>query len=479
MSRSGTFSSRRQRGQSLVAVVGVTVVMGLLVSAAVAVALHSSNASARDARGDLALQAAQAGLDQFLARLVADPKYWDHYVDKAEDPRYNPADCTQKWRDPGQSWVPGVPWRYCGSSTTWVSLQNARFGQVSYSLRITPPATNSDIVTIQATGRAGAAGATTTRVRSVQAQVRPASLADFQAIANVPISYGSTAVTTGKIYSNQSVRHDGIATKTSTIYAPVVTPHSSNLQGGYYDDTTNPSFSSKFPTRVDFSQFQTDLSTIEDAALTQGNRFDDASLDGWLLQFTSAGQANVWKITDAADVGSAITVNCSSKQTRTVTNATLMYFVQPVVVGTGYDPCNSNAPLNSVVNGRVTVASPNNLYVGGNISYGTSGDDSLGLLAGDDLIIARYAPDTVSFRAATLAQSGQWHTWSSFDLPDAYPHTTMTFTGSQGMANGGYASMYANRAYNYDPTLQYTRPPLFPTIDGTWTTQYWHEVTPP
>jgi hypothetical protein len=39
--------------------------------------------------------------------------------------------------------------------------------------------------------------------------------------------------------------------------------------------------------------------------------------------------------------------------------------------------------------------------------------------------------------------------------------------------------MFNTRSYNYDPNLLYTRPPLFPIVDGTWATVYWREVTPP
>ena len=54
----------------------------------------------------------------------------------------------------------------------------------------------------------------------------------------------------------------------------------------------------------------------------------------------------------------------------------------------------------------------------------------------------------------------------------------MTFTGSQAMYNGGSAPMFNSRFYNYDDTLVYQRPPLFPTIEGTWETVYWREVDP-
>jgi hypothetical protein len=127
-----------------------------------------------------------------------------------------------------------------------------------------------------------------------------------------------------------------------------------------------------------------------------------------------------------------------------------------------------------VVNGQVTVATPGNLYIGGNISYASGTQSVLGLIASANLIISQFAPQTLSWRAATLAQSGQWYTDTS-----SATHTSMTFTGSIATAQGGYASMFASRTYNYDQILQTLRPPLFPTIENSWSIQYWHEVSPP
>ncbi len=72
-------------------------------------------------------------------------------------------------------------------------------------------------------------------------------------------------------------------------------------------------------------------------------------------------------------------------------------------------------------------------------------------------------------------QNGQWRTNTGSNTHGG----TMTFTGSTATADGGYASMFSNRVYNYDTTLQSLRPPLFPTIEGSWGVSYWREVTPP
>jgi hypothetical protein len=155
-----------------------------------------------------------------------------------------------------------------------------------------------------------------------------------------------------------------------------------------------------------------------------------------------------------------------------------MYFEQSVIVSDGStktDSCGgSTGPRPSTVNGRVTVATKANVYVGGNIAYSAPGDDVLGLIAANEVIIAKYAPSVLSWRAASLAQGDQWHTYDG-----SGSHTSMLYTGSQTMRNGGYATMFDSREYRYDETLQRLRPPFYPILEGSWETFYWREVKPP
>jgi hypothetical protein len=478
MPRSGTALRRPgQSGQSLILVLVTCSILAVLVGTVLRQSQGTTSGTTRDARGAVALQAADAGVSRYVSRLVTDPLYWSHYVDQAEDTRLDPTDGNRAYA-PGSAWPAGkTTWTY--STASWTGIQPAtdRFGKAQYRLRITPP-TNSDVVTIRSVGRTLGSGANV-RTRQVQAQVRPGSLADFQALSNTSISYGSSATTTGKIYSANDVNHDGTAK--GTVYAVDRVTGNSSFEGGKYDRLTNPTTTQLYPSGVPFSQFTDDLADIKAAATSQGNLFNDATAKGWLVQLTAAGQANVWRITSGTSAGLASTLNtlstaeCNSSTTysRTINNFSVMWFTQPVVIGSGDNPCTTTGALDSVVDGRVTIGSADDVYVGGNISYETSGDDTLGLIATSDLIITDYAPSTMTWRAATLAQTGQWKTNGS-----SGSKSSMSFTGSQAMYNGGSAPMFNSRFYNYDDTLVYQRPPLFPTIEGTWETVYWREVDP-
>jgi hypothetical protein len=494
MSRSETRPPKRsaaQSGQSLIVVLALTGILALLVVTSLTFARSSSSQSGRASRGAIAVQAADSGVNQYLSRIVEDPQYWNHYVDVAEDPR---TDSHGVVHAPGSDWVPGEPWTYAGSSSTWTDLQDSRFGVASYSLRISPPVAGSpigsDTIVVQSTARVQPAGTTTTQLRSVQAQIKPQSIADFQMISAKSILYGSGATTTGKLYSAQDITHLG------TAKAPVYAQHfacrtgglgcghsdatSPSFEGGGYDSATTPAFSDIFTTPIDFSNFTDSLATIESAAAaTVNHRFDDGTAKAWLIQFLSNGTAKIWKVTTTTDGANLGALGCPITVPLSSGNApSYFYFEQSVVVGNGNaitDSCAASSGARpSVVDGRVTVATGANVYIGGNISYETPGDDVLGLLSAHEVIIAEYVPTDLTWRAATLAQNGQWRTNTGTEKKNS-----MVFIGSTATSNGGYASMFHTRSYNYDPTLQFLRPPLFPILEGTWETAYWREVTPP
>lgn len=478
---------RRQRGSSLITTIALTGILALLVMASLSFARSGTTQTAREGRGDIAIQVADAGVNRYISRLVEDPRYFEHFIDLAEDPRVDPYGVVHP---PGSAWTPGVSWTYAGPSQTWVEMQEARFGAAAYSLRITPPAPGSDLVTVQSTAQSDR-NSPRPVTRSIQSQIRPTSIADFQMISNATVKYGSTATTTGKLYSAGDVNHQGVArapayaqhwTCSSNNFAcPSPSVPASVFQGGAYNATTSPSFRDKFPTPIDFNHFTRSRLDIKDAAEAGGTAWNDPSASAWMVQFLSDGRARIWRITNTSDIGRQIggggyqcpvTVNVPSNGA--------MYFEQSVIVSDGsnrVDNCGQTAgPRPSVVNGRVTVATKGNVYIGGDITYATSGDDVLGLIAGGEVVIAKYTPRDLTWRAASLAQSGQWRTYQG---SNDGAHDSMLYIGSQTTADGGYASMFLEREYRYDETLQRLRPPFYPILEGSWETYYWREVRAP
>lgn len=479
---------RHQSGQTLIVVIFITMIAAMLVLASLSWATSSVFQTAASDRGDIALEAAEAGVQVYISRLVENPQYWLNHVDTAEDPRTDAT--TGGVVAPGGAWTSGHSWTYPAKAQTWVTLNTSRFGAAKYNLRIYQDPQDANSVFVQSTATIGTATPVT---KSIVAQVSPESIANYQMISNASIAYGTTATTTGKIYSAQDVVHQGTAI--GAIYAANdVCRNDSNgasctrsdatdpafSVGGAFDSTTTPSFNDKFPTPIDFTTFTSSISTIQAAAQATGLYLNNTSYNGWELQFTSAGTVLVFPVTNTTDLGVSIgKLGCPTTYTLPTGNQPYyIYSQQPVIIGNGTsitDACGTTTgERDSVVAGQVTVATPGNLYIGSNISYASGTTSVLGLIAANNLIISQVTPSTLSWRAATLAQSGQWYTDSTQTTK-----TAMTFTGSIATNQGGYASMFGTRTYNYDQTLQSVRPPLFPTLEDSWSIQYWHEVSPP
>ena len=477
----------RERGSALITTIALTGILALLVLVSLSLARSSTSQTANEARADIATQAADAGVNRYISRLVEDPRYYDHWVDMAEDPRVAPNGAVYP---PGSAWTPGVTWTYqAGPPKTWTPLQDARYGTASYSLRIAPPVSNSDLVTVQSTAQAGR-GRAMPLTRSIQSQIRPSSIADFQMVSNATIRYGSTATTTGKLYSAQGIIHQGVAKAPAYAQRYVCSNGNASCssssrpgavyQAGAYDSTTRPAFRDKFPTPIDFNQFTQTRLDIKDAAKTSLTYFNNSGANAWEVQFLADGRVRIWRVTNTSDPGLQVgTLECW--QTINVPANGAMYFEQPVIVSDGStkrDTCNPSSvgPRVSTVKGNVTIATSSNVYVGGNIAYASTGDNVLGLIAADEVIIAKYTPRDLVWRAASLAQSGKWRTYQ--DQNDN-AHDSMLYIGSQTTADGGYASMFDEREYRYDDTLQRLRPKFYPILEGSWETFYWREVLPP
>lgn len=500
MSRSGTPSASRprrraaQRGSSLIATLALTAIMAVMVVISLQWADSTGAQSAREGREGVTVQAADAGVNQYISRLVEDPRYWEHWVDRAEDPRIDPSGTV--W-PPGSPWTPGVPWTYGPASQTWTDIQDARFGKAQYSLRITPPPSGGDIVTVQSTARVNP-GAADPVTHSIQSQIYPTSIADFQMISNQSIVYGAAATTTGKLYSAVDIRHAGIARAPAYAQNEICTgggsvpcrgstlPAPATFTAGAYDKTTTPSFDDKFPTPIDFGHFTQSRLDLKDAAVANGVYRNDPTIVGWMVQFRSDASMRIYKVLGTGGgsdpLGRAVT-RLSCPEAVAVPANGAVYFEQSVVVSDGStlpDDCapRGAGPRPSVVDGRVTVATTGNIYVGGDIAYESEGDDVLGLMAEGEVVITEYTPVNLTWRAASLAKGGRWRT--ALTAPRAVnPHQTMHYIGAQATADGGYASMFQQRIYEYDETLQRLRPPFYPVLEGSWSTRYWREVTPP
>jgi Tfp pilus assembly protein PilX len=446
---------RRDDGQAMMLVVALVALLTVIAVALIGVVTDETKSSSHAVVKQTSFQAAEAGIDDYTSKLVEDHLYYVHQV--------FPGESTRKASNgtlvaAGNAWPYDLTWTYPTRHDAWRSLSNG----YQYNLEITPPSAATPAVTIIATGRP-ASDANTSDWRQIETMIRPTSLADFYRVVNGNVAFGSTTTTHGQIYANGNVTHDGIAT--ANIYAEGTISGSVSMQNGAkkYDHNT---IRSVIPSPIQFSSFLASLTDIKNASQNGGVYLNSTTSAAWRLIFNSNGTFTAQKCNQSgsSDVA-AKTPSCASATTYNVPSNGAVYSPQTVIV-------------EGTVHGRVTVASNNNVDVSNNISYATAGQDVLGLIAQNNVIVCDWAPNTLTWTAAVLAESGTWETYSS-GLPSGRDSSSsMTFTGSSATALGGDFTGFASRTYDYDPNLLYLSPPWFPVIADAYTTLLFRELHP-
>ena len=190
---------------------------------------ESSNTSQSRLRGSV-FHAAEAGLDDYLAKLVDDKTYYYRNVHPAESTRrpvsgadVDPTstacevDSAGRKRDPATStllsaaaWTGSTTWTSPNGKDNWCSIVIGN-RSYEYNLQITPPSVTNLNTRIIATARP--VGSTNVADwRAIEEWVRYSLVSDFQMITSQDYNVGSTATTNGKIYAGRDVNHSGTAT---------------------------------------------------------------------------------------------------------------------------------------------------------------------------------------------------------------------------------------------------------------------------
>jgi hypothetical protein len=445
---------RDERGFAMVLVVFLGVVLSILGLTLLITASNESDRSAQAVKRSTAFQAAEAGINDYVSKLVEDRLYYGHYVAAGESTRRPTVSGTDK--SAGSAWPYPLSWTYPNGADTWRNLSNG----YQYNLQIAPPAAGTLYVKITAIGRRIN---DTSDKRTVEALIRPSSLADFYRVVNGNVNWGAGATTNGKIYANGNIDHDGIAT--ADIFAEGQITGSVSMQNGskQYDVDSSPTIRSKIKTPINFASFLTSFVDVAAAAQYGGIYMSNPAKAAWRFTFNSNGTVGVEScvragspLRDVADLAPTCTTQSGSP------------FQVP---SNGAIYTTETAIVRGAVKGRVTVASADNIVIADNISYVTPGQDVLGLVATNNVEIARYTPNVLTWTAGVLAQNGTWETF----VHDG-SHSTMNFTGSSATNLGGDLTMFDTRNYGYAPELQYLPPPWFPIIQDAYTVLLFREL---
>lgn len=455
----------REDGVAMVLVLFAATLLTLLGVTLIELVRDESDRSSQQLRRGAALQAAEAGVDDYASKLVDDRLYYVHQVHAGESTRRDSGGATVAG---GTAWTYGLSWTYPSGKDRWRTLPNG----YEYNLQVVPPSAGSLVVRIIATGRkTGSASPADTRV--IETFIRPSSLADFYRVVNGDVSWGAGATTNGKIYANGNITHDGVAT--ANIYAESQISGGVSMQSGAqrYDVDSNPNIRSQIKNPINFASFLTSFVDVERAAQLAGIHRNDATKAAWKFTFLANGTVDVQAcLQTGGNHVAAVEPTCGAATNLAVPANGAIYSAQTAIVS-------------GVVDGRVTVASNDNIVVAGDISYEAIGDDVLGLVAKNNVYVAWYVPDPMTWMASVLAQTGTWQSYPNYSTSPQYAaagnqkKSLMTFTGSSATDDGGaFSGMFTNRNYAYEPALQYLPPPWFPTVEEAYTVQFFRELPP-
>ncbi len=443
-------NAKSESGNAMVLAVFMMAALTLLSVSLINVVRGDASRSAVGVVRDAAFQAAEAGLDDYTSKLLEDNQYYLHDVAAGESTRRSSGGTLVS---PGSSsptpWTYGITWTYPNGKDYWRQLSNG----YEYNLQVTGPSQTQQFVDLIATGRKQG---TTSPVRVLEERVRLASVADFQMMSNASISYGSTATTRGKIYSAVNVTHSG------TAYADVYAE--GQVSGGAtyvsparaYDVDSSPNIRSMIASPINFASFLTSMTDIQRAAQNGGIYLNNSSVAAWQLTFSSDGNVNVQTCT-ATNQTSGLPPTCTQYAgfPRAIPTNGAIYVEQSVIIGIGSssctDPDNTSLTNANCVNGRVTVASNNDIVVGDDIGYMQTGDDVLGLVAKNTMYVARWSPATMHWRAGTITETGSWqsatgsnNSTTTSGSPQTYPRTTITVASTSSFTSTWPDTIWVN-----------------------------------
>jgi hypothetical protein len=455
-------------------VIFVTALLSTMAVGLTSLVTSETQSSGHSISSDRAYQAAESGVDSYAAKLLDDQLYFLHYVAPGESTRVSGATTAH----PGDAWTGGITWSYPNGQDNWHDLGNG----YAYNLQITAPSGSAtpiqQSVQIVATGcrwnptlnKCGTA-ANDAR-RTIQTLLLPSSVANFQMIANTSISYGAPATTTGKIYVNGTLNHDGHAS--GNLYSEVKITGSTTMVGTAtkYSPSTSPTIRDVLPNPINFATFLTSISDIQRASQSGGVYLHQTTAPAaWEVVFNSNG---TFTAAACSKVGSSdvaqVAPTCGTATTYNVPSNGAIYSNETVIIG-------GTGSAASTVNGRVTVTSNNNIVIGNNISYQAGTNSVLGLVALNNMIVAYWAPNNLTWWAATITTTGYWADSCQAFSYGCGSHGTMIFNGSTATYAGGSMSMFTSRTYNYDPNLLWLLPPWFPTVDKPYTVLLQRELT--
>lgn len=436
----------------LSALVFGSIALTILVSVVSGYAVSENRASVRKHNRELAFQIADAGINYYRWHLAHDK---EDYQDGT-----------------------GVAGPYVHE---YYNKDNDLVGY--YSLDITPPSSGSTVVTIESTGWTIEQPESK---RIIKARVGFPALTDYAFLTDTDVWIGDSEITHGKFHANGGIRYDGTgdAPITSAVLTYTCQEHHGCGEGqvkpGIWGDGTPQDLWDFDVPAEDFDAVTVKLSEIERNA---GLSLSSSGEQGWLLDFQSDGTINVSKVASTYCYKGK-DINSNKYYWFCLDIRSLGSTTNYPVPANGYIYVEDTVWVEGTVNGRATVGTGEgeSIILNDDILYQEkNGENVLGLIASENILIPYNSPNDLEIDAAILAQNGAakryYYPGDTKDTLSIYGSviTAGSWTWSWVSGGGSVVSGYENTNSIYDVNLTYNPPPGFP-VGSEYNLITWEEV---
>ncbi len=368
-------------------------------------------------------------------------------------------------------------------------ISGNRIGQ--YSLEITPPEDESQIVTISSTAWVDEYPKVK---RRVTAQYGKIVLTKYAFLHNANMWFGNSINVTGPVFSNGGIRLDGHndSTVESSKYE-----YTCGIESGCTSPETKPGVWGngeidelwKWPSvPIDFESIKVNFSDMKTSAQSDGLYLGPSAGQGYHLVFLADGSVDVYEVTGAStEKGYSLEYGCENLLQVIVSQTALGNYE---LADTSIIFAEDNVWVEGIVNGKTTVAVARfplgtfnaNIWIPNSITYlAKDGTNKLGLVVEKDIVFTKDVPEYFYVDGALLAQNGRTirHHYGYFGCKSGGTDKNkkeFNFYGSLISNQRSYwnfssgakspASGFVKTTLDYDSTNFSDPPPFFPSWGG-------------
>ena len=393
----------------------------------------------------------------------------------------------------------------------------------TFSLTITPPPLGSTLVTVESEG---VTAADSTVRRTLVARLAIASFANFAAVADAVMRFGSGTEVFGPIHSNDGIRFDGLAHNLVTsflsnyndpthtgnnefaVHTHINAPPGSGINNAFRPLEAPPT--SPVPSRpdvfiagrsfpapeIDFGTITGDLVQMKTDAETDGLYFASSTVSGYQIVLNTNDTFDLYRVNNLRSVPSGCSSSGQSGWGSWTASTT-------VLLGNYSFPANGLIFLDdniwvsgSIDGARLTIVAARipdddanlrrSVTFNNDITYSHyDGTDVIALIGQNNVNAGLYSEDDLRVDAALVAQNGRVGRYSYNDT-DCAPYRTrnsITLYGTivtalqYGFAYGDpVTNGYSFRNLIYDSFLLYNPPPFFPKTEDYHEVISWKEI---